>query len=79
MNLRVHELPGGSEWFQPVAPDGTAASAALAARLDSSVTVCRTVPVFFQVIVPPTLRQTVAGTNRSESVASIVTADWAEA
>ena len=74
MNLRLQELPGASEWFQPVAPGGSCTSEALAARLVSSVTVCRTVLVLFQVIVPPTLRQTLAGTNRRESVASTVTA-----
>jgi hypothetical protein len=77
--LRLQEVPGLSEWFQPVAPEGTAASEALAAKLGSSVVVCVMVLVLFQVTVPPTLRQTLAGVNLSESVASTVIADWAVA
>jgi hypothetical protein len=74
--LRVKEVPGASVWFQPVAPEGRAASEALAARLASSVVVCVTVPVFFHVTLPPNFRQTLAGLNLRESVASTVTADW---
>jgi hypothetical protein len=77
--LRVKEVPGPRGWFQPVAPEGRAASEALAARLASSVVVCAMVPVFFHVTLPPTLRQMLAGLNLRASVASTVTADWAVA
>ncbi len=74
MSFREKEPPGFRGWFQELAPLGRAASAGLAAREEESVVVWKMLPTFFQVMVPPALRQTLAGTNLRELVASTVTA-----
>lgn len=62
---------------QVLPPAGTAASAAVAALLGSSVDVWATELEFFQVTVPPFLMVTVAGSNVRLSVMSTVAASVA--